>query len=261
VVSRGKSVVRKWVVGGAAVAVSLVSAGAPAAAAAPTDVWAVFAQCPVHTGGVEGCIYAPVEGGYLALGETVVPVAKTFVLQGGFLEGGEGESAHPLAAALDGETLTKVGLVIPGGLFGRPLDAVTELAAPASSILLLFEEPRTIVLPIKVRLVSPLLGAECSIGSNSHPIVLSLTTGTSGRLTGNAGKNTSTGYGRILVVRGFSGVSSGFAVPKASGCGSALVDEAIDAKLGLPLSKGTAAVFDMTFEQASASAVEEESEG
>ena len=46
----------------------------------------------------------------------------------------------------------------------------------------------TIVLPIKVRLVNPLLGAECSIGSNSHPIVLSLTTGTSGRLTGNPGK-------------------------------------------------------------------------
>ncbi len=252
---------RKWVVGGAAVALSLASAVAPAAAAAPTGGYAVFAQCPLHAGGAEGCIYAPVEGGYLTLSETVVPIAKTFVLQGGVLEEREGENVSPLAAALDGETLTKASLVIPGGLFGRPLYAVTELAVPAGSILLGFREPVTIVLPIKVRLVSPLLGAECSIGSNSHPIVLSLTTGTSGRLTGNPGKKTSTGEGRILVVRGLSVVSSGFAVPKAGGCGSALVDEAVDAKLGLPLSKGTAAVFDMTFEQTSATAVEEESEG
>ena len=248
---------RKWVLGGAAVAVSLASAGAPAAAAAPTGGFAVFAQCPVHAENVTGCVYAPIEGGYLALGKTVVPIAKTFAVQGGLLVEQE-PFVKPLVAAFDGETLTKVGLVIPGGLFGRPLDAVTELAAPASSVrLVVGREPRTIALPIKVRLVNPLLGAECSIGSNSHPIVLSMTDGTSGRLTGDPGTESTSEEGRILTVSGFSVVSSGFAVPMASGCGSVLVDEAVDAKLGLPLSKGTAAVFDMKIEIANSELVEE----
>ncbi len=248
---------RKWVLGGAAVAVSLASAGAPAAAAAPTGGFAVFAQCPLHTPRMNACIYAPVEGGYLALGKTVVPIAKTFVLQGGLLREEE-VGTKLLVAALDGETLTKAGLVIPGGLYGRPLDAVTELAAPACSVVLhILGSLRMVVLPIKVRLVNPLLGPECSIGSNSHPIALSLTDSTSGPLTGNPGNETSIEEGRIAVVSGLSLVRSGFAVPKASGCGSALVDEAVDAKLGLPLSKGTAAVFDMKIEIANAAAVEE----
>jgi hypothetical protein len=111
-------------------------------------------------------------------------------------------------------------------------------------------------LPIKVRLVNPLLGAECSIGSNAHPIELNMTTETSGPLTGNPGETTSIERGKILVMSGVSMVSSGFSVPKAGGCGSAVVDEAVDAKLGLPLSKSTAAAFDMTVELANASAVE-----
>jgi hypothetical protein len=248
--------VKKQVVIGAAAAISLACAGAPAAVAAPKGGFAVFAQCPVHTEGVGGCLYAPVGGGYLTLGKTVVPIAKTLVLQAGFLE--EREGVLPLVGALDGETLTKVGQALPGGLFGRPLDAVTELAAPASSILVsgLSGEGLALTLPIKVRLVNPLLGAECSIGSNAHPIELNMTTETSGPLTGNPGETTSIERGKILVMSGVSMVSSGFSVPKAGGCGSAVVDEAVDAKLGLPLSKSTAAAFDMTVELANASAVE-----
>jgi hypothetical protein len=212
----------------------------------------VFAQCPVHTEGVKGCLYAPVEGGYLTLGKTVVRIAEPMVLQAGFLK--ETEGTLPLVGTLDGETLTKVGQALPGGLFGKPLDAVTELAAPASSILL-SEEVLALVLPVKVRLVNPLLGAECSIGSNSHPIELNLTSETSGRLTGNPGEMTSIEKGRIAVLSGVSLVSSGFSVPTAGGCGSTVVDEAVDAKLGLPLSTSTTAVFDMKAEQANASAV------
>jgi hypothetical protein len=249
--------VRKWIVGGAA-AIALACVGAPAVAATLKGGFAVFARCPVHTEGEKGCLYAPVEGGYLALGKTVLPIAKPIVLQGGFLE--EREGAKPLVAALDGETLTRAGQALPGGLFGRPLEAVTELAAPASTILLragLSGEGVDLVLPIKVRLVNPLLGAECAIGSSSSPIELSLTTEASGLLTGNPGETTSIEGGKILVMSGVSLVSSGFAVPKAVGCGSALVDEAVDAKLGLPLSKSTTAAFDMKIEIAGHYAVEE----
>jgi hypothetical protein len=249
--------VRKWiVVVGAAAAISLAWAGAPVAAAAPKGGFAVFAQCPVHAEGVKGCLYAPVEGGYLTLGKTVVPIAKPMGLQGGFLQ--EREGAKPLVAALDGETLTKVGQTLPGGLFGRPLDAVTELAAPANSISI--DDAGgglSLTLPIKVRLVNPLLGAECSIGSDSRPIGLSLTTGTtSGGLTGNPGKQEIIDEGGIVFKSGVAMVSGGFAVPKAGGCGSALVDEAVDAKLGLP-SSNNRLVFDLKIELANSELVEE----
>lgn len=117
----------------AAVAVFLGCVWAPVAVAAPTGGYAVFAQCPTHAADVNGCLYAPVEGGYITLDKTVVPIAKTMVLQAGLFRERE-PSVKYLAGALDGETLTKVGQSLPGGLFGSPLTAVTELAAPASSI-------------------------------------------------------------------------------------------------------------------------------
>jgi hypothetical protein len=222
----------------------------------------VFAQCPTRAGGVDGCLYAQLEGGYLTLGRTVVPIAKTMVLQGGLLEEEAGQSVKHLAGALDGETLAKVEVALPGGLFGSPLGAVTELAAPASSISIdLFGEAMRLTLAIKVRLVNPLLGAECTIGSNAHPIELSLTSGTtSGGLTGNSGKERVIERGRILVTSGVSLVSGGFAVPKVGGCGSAVVDEAVDAKLGLPSSKNTVALFNAKIEVANSEFVEESEE-
>jgi hypothetical protein len=261
---RREIAVKKWIAIGLAVAATLGCVGVPAALAAPTGGLAVFAQCPTHAGGVDGCIYGPVEGGYLTLGKTVMPIAKTMVLQAGLLEEQEPSVKH-LAGALNGETLTKVGQPLPGGLFGRPLDAVSELAAPASSISIstgLFGEAMRLTLSIKVRLANPLLGAECTIGSNAHPIELNLTSGTSGRLTGNPGKKSTIEKGRIVLKTGISMVSTGFALPKASGCGSTVADEAIDAKLGLPSSNYTATTFNMKIELANSEFVEEaEGEG
>jgi hypothetical protein len=254
---------RKLAIAGAAMVAALCASAPTALAAAPRGVYAVFAQCPIHSEGVEGCIYAPLEGGYLTLGRAVLPITRTVGLQGGFLEATEA-GLTPLVAALNGETMTKAQQTIPGGLFGSPLEAVTELAGPASSILMSggpFGEGLSIAAPIKVRLVNPLLGTECSIGSNAHPVELNLTTGTSGGLTGNPGTKTSIEKGRILVRHGLSMVSGGFMVPKVGGCGSVVVDEAIDAKLGLPTSKNTIATFDMKLEQTGSSLVEEAEDG
>ena len=241
----------------ATVAIALACVGAPAAVGAPAGGYVVFARCPTHTVGVIGCLYAPIESGYISLGKTVVPIAKTMVLQGGLFREEE-PSIKDLVGALGGETLTKVGQTLPGGLFGLPLDAVTELAAPANSISI--DDAGgglSLTLPIKVRLVNPLLGAECSIGSDSRPIGLSLTTGTtSGGLTGNPGKQEIIDEGGIVFKSGVAMVSGGFAVPKAGGCGSALVDEAVDAKLGLP-SSNNRLVFDLKIELANSELVEE----
>ena len=248
---------KRRIVGGVAVAIAFACVGSSAAVAAPAGGYAVFAQCPTQAAQANGCLYAPVEGGYIALGKTVVPIAKTVVLQAGLLEE-EAPFVKHLAGALDGDTLTRVGQTLLGGLFGLPLEAVTELAAPASSIAL-SSKPLGLVLPIKVRLVNPLLGSECSVGSNLHPIELNLTTGTSGGLAGNNGTQRTIEQGGILLKSGVAMVSGGFAVPKATGCGSTLVDEALDAKLGLP-SSNNRIVFDLKMEIANSELVEE-SEG
>ena len=249
---------KKWIAFGAAAAIALARIGAPVAIAAPTGGYAVFTQCPINAAKVNGCLYAPVEGGYITLGKTVVPIAKTLVLQAGLLRE-EQEFLKYLVGALDDETLTKVSLPLPGGLFGLPLYAVTELAATAGSISLntgLGSGNILLTLPIKVRLVNHLLGAECTIGTNAHPIELNLTSGTSGGLTGNHGTESIIAEGGIDVVRSVVLVESGFAVPGANGCGSAFVDEAVDAKVGIP-SNSNRIVFDSKIELANSELVEE----
>jgi hypothetical protein len=262
---------------------------ASSAVAAPTGGYAVFAQCPIHTPGVTSCIYSPTESGYVTLGKTEVPIVKTQVLQGGLLREEEPFVKH-LAPALNGETLTKTPQKVPGGLLGlvkcneisnfllriacevtfengvTGVNATTELAAPASSVVLntaaeQLGEGTALTLPIKVHLENPLLGSSCYIGSEKEPIVLNLTTGaTSGGPTGKPGTKSTKEEGGILVIGGTSLVSNTFTAPKATGCGLlGLLDGVIDSKIGLPSSKNTA-VLNGKVEIANSELVEE-SEG
>jgi hypothetical protein len=216
---------------------------------------------------------------------------KTQVLQGGLLEN-EPSYVKPLSAALNGETLVKTPQKVPGGLLGlvkcneignfllritceitfengvTGVNAVTELAAPASSVVLnsAYEQlgvGTALTLPVKVRLENPLLGSECYIGSNKEPIVLNLTTGaTTGGPTGKPGTKTTKEEGGIVVISGTSLVSNTFTAPKATGCGLlGLLDGIIDSKIGLPSPAGkNVAVLNGKVEIANSSAVEE-SEG
>jgi hypothetical protein len=195
-----------------------------------------------------------------------------------------------LAPALNGETLVKTPQKVPGGLLGlvkcneisnillriaceatfenklTGVNAVTELAAPASSVVLntAYEQlgvGTALTLPIKVHLENPLLGSNCYIGSNAEPIVLNLTTGaTVGGPTGKPGTKSSKEEGKILVISGTSLVSNTFTAPKATGCGLlGLLDGTINSKIGLPSSKNTA-VLNGKVEIANSEFVEE-SEG
>jgi len=146
------------------------------------------------------------------------------------------------------------------------VNAVTELAAPASSVVLnsAYEQlgvGTALTLPIKVHLENPLLGSECYIGSTKEPIKLELTTGaTTGGPTGKPGTQTTKEAGKILVISGVSLVGNTFTAPKATGCGAfGILDGILDEKIGLPSSKNTA-VLNGSVEIANSSAVEE-SEG
>jgi hypothetical protein len=279
----------KKLVAGMAVFAAMALVAVPAALATPTGGYAVFAQCPVKTAKVNGCIYSPTTSGYITIAKTEVPIVATQVLQGGLLRPEE-EFVKHMAPALNGETLTKTAQKVPGGLAGlvecdkikevllriscellfenglTGVNAVTELAEPASSVVLNSANEQlgtgtALTLPVKVKLENPLLGSECYIGSSKEPIKLNLTTGkTSGGPTGKPGTQTTKEGGGILVISGVSLVSNTFTAPKATGCGLlGVLDGIINEKLGLPSTKNTA-VLNGSVEIANSELVEE-SEG
>jgi len=275
---------------------SLAALGTPAAMATPKGAFAVFAQCPIHATGVDGCIYSPTTSGHVTLGTQEVPIINTQVLQGGLLEEAEPFVKH-LAGALNGETLTKTGQEVPGGLtdlvncqeitgegwfekelrnackavFANKLtgvNAITEAAGPASGIVLNTANEQlasgtALTLPVKVRLENTLLGSECYIGTESEPIDINLTTGaTTGGPTGKPGTQKGKEKGKILEISGVSLVSNTFKAPGASGCGPfGLLDGIVNSKIGLPAAAGkNTAVLNGKVEIANSEFVEESEE-
>jgi hypothetical protein len=283
--------------------VALTALGmASSAMAEPKGEFKVFKECPVGTEAVVGCLVSRTESGEIKIGSTGVPIVATQTLQGGFGEANETTGQQPFYGGIKGETFTKTPQKVPGGLAGlvkcneiknillriscevifenklTGVNAVTELAAPASSIYLnefaLEEElpyppyPPALVLPVKIKLENPLLGGECYIGSNTEPIELALTSGATSppapnkSIHGKLGELTSKERGKILVITGNTLVGNAFAVGKAHGCGLlGVLDGLIEAKLGLPSAAGkNTAVLNNTVEQANASAVKHSEE-
>jgi hypothetical protein len=261
---------------------------AASAFATPKGEYAVFADCPVST--AAACLVAKTESGEVVIGNKAVPIEKTITLQGGL---NETESGLAFVAAKDGNTLTKVPQKVPGGLAGlvkcneikgsgllekaerasceaifenglTGVTATTELAAPASAIkvdvgLLLAGEGTALQLPIKVRLENPLLGSACYVGSNTAPVVLKMTTGSTSpplpnkSIKGNPGELVFNGEGTILTVFKNSLVDNSFAAPKTNGCGELfefLIGPIINSTLGVPAAAGhNTAILNGTLKQ------------
>jgi hypothetical protein len=254
----------------------ILSVAAPALAT-PKGDFSVFSDCPVNT--AEACVYAKTESGEFIVGKKTVPLEKAVVLQGGLNNNEKG--GFEFVAAADGNTLSKLPQNVPGGLSGlvnckeitgngffeviergtcesifenhlTGVSATTELAGPASEIGLnlsnLFTATGTALsLPVKVHLENPLLGSSCYVGSNSAPIVLELTTGTTSPpapnkpISGKPGTGESLEEGQIVKVVNNSLVNNSFAAPEANGCGgffSFLIDPIVDSELGIPAAAG-----------------------
>jgi hypothetical protein len=90
---------------------------APALAGKPTGKYAVFSDCPVTAANVVTCLYSETTKGEVKLGKTAVPieVPKKIILQGGVAENPE-TGASSFVGAVDGNTLVKTALPVPGGL-------------------------------------------------------------------------------------------------------------------------------------------------
>jgi len=238
---------------GAALLVALGSA-APAGAAL-TGEFAEFAQCPVSNESVESCLIAKATGGEFTVGSRTVPIKHTVTLQGGLIADAE-TGGFKMAAAINGETLSKTPQTVPGGLIGieglfGEVTATTELAGSASGITLspenlIIESGTALTLPVKLKIGNPILGNHCYGGSNSHPIVLNLTTGTTSPPKPNkpiSGKRGTISEGEdeeILIISENSLVNNSFAAPGVEGCGLIpfLTDPLVDLAMGVPAGEG-----------------------
>jgi hypothetical protein len=257
---------------------------APSAAASPTGDYAQFAQCPYATIPVDGCLVAVIEAGStLQIGSRTLTIGTPITLQGGYTETLTGlvfhaatgttlsQPAEPLAGGLVGVTAPgtwPIGLQegwnegIEEGLTG--VNATLELAAPATSIGLNFENLVTetgtaLTLPLKIKLDNALLGENCFIGSDTDPIEIPLTTGTSGTQQGSAGTISFDDDFTIVTIDEAELVDTSFEVPEAEGCGGIAhkyVDPLIDSLFGIPAASGNAADFQMHLASAAAAEVD-----
>jgi hypothetical protein len=257
----------------------------------PTGIFAPFVDCPLANTSIEDCVFAQTKSGEFVVGKKTVPIVNTITLQGGFID--EGEGKLQFVGAENGETLSKTAQPVPGGLLGilapsflpkflqelfnefinkgiTGVTATTELAAPASSIgistsNLIEGEGTALSLPAKVKLSNPFLGESCYVGSNAHPIVINLTTGTTSPpppnkpITGKVGEVVGEDGFLLIKIKNNSLVNNSFAAPGVEGCGgifSFLIDPAVNAELGTPSPAGTnKAILNGTLETANAEAV------
>jgi hypothetical protein len=242
----------------------------------PTGEYAQFAECPLSRTNLRACFYSETTGGFIQMGKKTVPIKNPVILQGGL----EYESLFqdvPLIAAENGNTLSKTPQPVPGGLTGivapswwpsilrdlfnetinngfTGVQATMELAGPASSVIvgpgkLITGAGPTLQMPVKVKLSNPFLGSNCYIGSNSNPIKLNLTTGTTAPpppntpITGSFGEVSQNAASTILTFSKSKLVDNSFAAPGANGCGGILfswaVDPFVNSIVGVPSPAGT----------------------
>jgi hypothetical protein len=283
---------RRVVVAGVALIVSLVVLGVLLLRSHSRGDYAAFTDCPLSSRATDLCIFARTESGELRIGKRTIPITRTITLQGGIHED-EATGKQEFIEAAGGKTLSVAPQPVPGGLrdviapgvLPRTLrerfnaliargdvavTATTELVTGASAIgvstqNLIEAKGIGLALPMKVKLSSPFLGASCYIGSNAHPIVISLTTGTTRRSSSHGPAAGKPGHAKfkddynLVTLSDNTLVSDSFPAPRVTGCGgplSAQVDPAVDAELGLPVAAGhNEAIMNGTIKNANAPAV------
>jgi len=250
----------------------------------PTGEFKEFGECPLNNPAVEECVFSVTNGGSFVVGKKTVPLVNPVTLQGGLAAGEEGAL---FVAAENGQTLSKTPQPVPGGLLGitaptwwpkfiqdwfnglinegfTGVTATVELAAPASKIKistenLINQEGTALGLPIKVKLDNAILGSNCYIGSNSSPVQIDFTTGTSGALTGSVGEINFNEAFTLVTISGGKLVNGTFAAPGAKGCGgifSLFVDPLVNSILGTPSPSGkNSATLEGVLKDATANAV------
>lgn len=265
---------RLFLAGALLFALLIPASAASAAPYNPTGEFAPFNDCPLSRSTLALCISSKTTSGTITIGNKPVPIVNPVTLQGG-VEGPFIFGPLTFYGAEDGNTLSKTPQPVPGGLTGitapawwpsflrdlfnetinngfTGVQATMELAAPATSIKLsilnlVSQSGVALSMPVKVKLSNPFLGSNCYIGSNSNPITLNLTTGTTAPpppntpITGAPGTVTNNEAGTLLTLDNNKQVDNSFASPGANGCGglfSFLVDPFVNSIVGVPSAAG-----------------------
>lgn len=261
-----------WLLVSVVVALAVLGFASQALASKPTGEFVNFGDCPLSHAGVTACVYGQTTSGEFKIGSTAVPITKTITLQGGI----EGETGKFVNAA-DGNTVSKTPQTVPGGLLkiiapeffpeilrnlfnefiNKGITGVTATTEQVGEVEFslnnaISKSGSAVVLPVRVHLENSFLGSKCYVGSSAHPIVVALTTGTTSPpppntpITGSLGEvEVRDGLG-LIIDRKNSLVDNSFGAPKAEGCGSqilfglftGLIDDGVDAEVGLPSEPG-----------------------
>jgi hypothetical protein len=243
----------------AVAAVAALAMLVPAAQAdTPRPGYERFAGCPSKAENPEVvfCSHAKIKSGHFQMGNKDVPIENPMTLTWGT----DFEQQKYLVNSKGG--LSKVKQKVPGGIIG--LTGLTWLAEFfGSEALTLYAEtelagtpnlgdPTAPKLPIKVHLVHPVLGSKCYVGSNTSPINLNLTTGTTSPpppnepITGKEPEFTLDEAQFLFTFNNISYVDNSFAAPGANGCTLTLfgfipisINGLVNTQSGLPSPAGT----------------------
>jgi hypothetical protein len=280
---------RRLIAGGvvAALGTLIFASTAFASVHHPKGEFAPFGECPLSRLSITDCIYSVSSNGSFTIGKKEVPIKKPVTLQGGFEGEGEGIKFY---GAENGETLSKTPQPVPGGLLGikaptwwpksvqewfnnlinegfTGVNATVELTGPSKGLTnvklstenLLIESGTALGLPVKIHLENAILGSSCYLGSESSPIQINFTTGTSGNLKGSAGALTFNPEFTLTTISGGRLVNNVYTAPGVTGCGgifSFLIDPLVNEVLGVPAGAGkNSAILEGKLQDANAEAV------
>lgn len=240
-----------------AAAVAAVAMLAPAAQAkTPAPGYERFAGCPSpeENSKVTGCLQSLVSGGHFDMGNREVPITNPITLTGGVENGLEGFSYNSLGG------LSKTKEKVPGGVIGLTgltwlLEFLGSEALTLYAVAELAGTPQlgfsTLSLPLKFHLINGVLGNHCYVGSNSEPVNLNLTTGTTSPpppnepISGSGPEFSSNPETQVITVKG-TYVDNSFSAPGANGCVLTLfgfipisINGLVNSTSGLPAAAGT----------------------
>ncbi len=244
---------------GAALLITALFASA-AQAKEPAPGYSQFAGCPSQeeNSAVFFCLRNTIKSGNLKLGNKNTPIENPIVLSGGV--DFEGNFSFNSKGGL-----SKAKQKVPGGIIGLTgltwlaeflgIEALTLYATPELAGKVGNPLAETVSLPLKVHLENStgVLGPSCYIGSNTNPIKLNLTEGTtsppppnkpiSGHPYTEEVENEALG---IVTFKNIKLVDNSFAAPGASGCVLTLfgfipisINGLVNTQSGLPAAAGT----------------------
>jgi hypothetical protein len=206
-----------------------------------------YSDCPTGNPDVAVCVNVQSRDGSLRIKDFTVPIGESFQIRGGLTTFVTG---NRFVAPRGTTGIFAKPIQVPGGLIGidfpipgNSVTATAQLAGVPADVRFNLAT-LSVSLPVKLSLSNVLLGMNCKIGTNSSPVILNLTTGTTNPpapnrpISGRYGTFTPDGQGGV--VTGNVNVDNSLSIPGASDCGIGLglINALVNLKLKLPSTSG-----------------------